>query len=220
MKKNHKKTFILGSLLIASFLPLSAQANMGIWDTTEIKFPILKNNDDSIISYRVFHRSFFTLDKNGIDSMVLRTGPILKVSDNLSIALHGALIGSNKTGNVFFQEKRVELEPNLDFSAGDFKFGDRNRFELRITDKYDFRYRNMLTIAYNNKFPVTPYISDEVFLSFSETISNRLTLGAGMSLSKNLKLNLGIMNITQMNTKKEWDNTPTLVINLLSDLTK
>ena len=137
---------------------------MGIWDTTEIKFPVLKNNDDSVISYRVFHRSFFTLDKSGIDSMVLRTGPILKVNDNLSIALHGALIGSNKTGNVFFQEKRVELEPNLDFSTGDFKFGDRNRFELRITDKYDFRYRNMLTIAYNNNLPVTPYVSDEIFL--------------------------------------------------------
>ena len=58
------------------------------------------------------------------------------------------------------------------------------------------------------------------FYRFSDSISNRITIGAGMNLSKNLKLNLGIMNMTQMNTKKEWDNTPTLVISLLSDLTK
>lgn len=218
MKK--KKTTLITSLIISSFFSMSAQANMGVWDTTEIRFPIIKNKEEDFISYRVFHRSFLTLDKSGIDSMVLRTGPILKVNDNLSIALHGALIGSNKVGNTFFQEKRVELEPNLDFTIGDLKVGDRNRFELRITEKYDFRYRNMLTIAYNNKLQVIPYISDEIFLSFSDNFSNRFTIGASINLSKNLKLNLGCMNISQINTKKEWDNTPTLIINLLSDLTK
>lgn len=213
------KVFLSLALGIFTFtLPVSA--NVGLWDTTEVKAPLLKNERDTLISYRIFYRTLFTVDKNGLDSSVLRTGPIFRFSDNISLALHCSVIGSNKTEHLFAQENRLEIEPNFEFNLGSFKLSDRNRFEFRFTDKYAFRYRNMVSVFYNSELPITPYISDEIFLSPSENFSNRITLGFGIPITKQLKVNLGIMTISQLSNKNDLQHLPLLSINILSDLTK
>jgi hypothetical protein len=216
-----KVTKVFLSLVLGIFtLTLPVSANVGVWDTTEVKVPLVKVEKENLISYRIFYRTLFTVDKNGLDSTVLRTGPIFRFSDNISLALHGSVIGVNKTNNVFAQENRLEIEPNFEFNMGNFKVSDRNRFEFRFTDKYAFRYRNMVSIFYNSELPIAPYISDEIFLSPSENFSNRITVGFGIPITKQLKVNLGFMNISQLNNKNDFQNLPLLSINILSDLTK
>ena len=213
MKKKFKK---LALVLTFNLISMPVFAASGIWNTNEIKLPIIKDK----LSYRVFNRSYFTDKSLGIDSMILRTGPIINFTDNFSLALHTSFAGFNREGNKFVQEVRYEIEPNFDFIFDRFKISDRNRFEVRVFDKVSFRYRNNLSISYKLDFPITPYISDEIFISPTEKPSNRFTLGVSYPVTKEVKFNIGYMHMSSMQNDNTWNNSPTLVLSFLSDLTK
>ncbi len=213
MKKRLK---ILFYILAFSFIEKPVIATSGLWSTNDVRLPIVKNN----ISYRVLNRTYLNDKSLGIDSMLLRTGPIFNLTDNFSLGLNATLVGFNKGENKFMQEIRYEIEPSFDFSFDKMKLNDRNRFELRFLHDISFRYRNSLSISYKIDFPINPYISDEIFISSNELPSNRFILGLLYPVNKQLKVSLAYMHMSSMQKDQTWNNSPTLLVSLLSDFSK
>jgi hypothetical protein len=106
-------------------------------------------------------------------------------------------------------EFKLENEPYVTaallWGLKGFQFEDRNRMEYRHFDYQDdsWRYRNKFTLRFPWKFTtlqVQPYVADEIFIGFGNSISelnqNRFCCGLGMNLTKNLKAEIYYMLVS------------------------
>jgi hypothetical protein len=112
---------------------------------------------------------------------------------------------------------KPENEPYLTLSllwvSKGFKFEDRNRIEYRNFGYQadSGRYRNKITVKTPWKFTsmaIQPYLSDEVFVGFGGTNQfnqNRLSSGASVDLTKNIKGELYYMLQTTKSSGKWID---------------
>lgn len=92
-------------------------------------------------------------------------------------------------------EHRIQLEPTLKWKWGGFKLSDRNRFEYRILEDRDnkWRYRNRLKIKRSLALwdiEFTPYCSEEIFCDFhgEGLYKNRFGVGISKELTSVLEL--------------------------------
>ncbi|MDP3791866.1 MAG: DUF2490 domain-containing protein [Candidatus Omnitrophota bacterium] len=116
---------------------------------------------------------------------------------------------------------REEDQPNatatLKFDLWKFKIDDRNRLEYR-----HFRFKND-SVRYRNKFSiklpmdiakikVSPYASDEIFISSDSTgfNENRFASGIEFDLTKNVKFDIFYMLKGNRIRGDKWNNTNVL----------
>jgi len=116
---------------------------------------------------------------------------------------------------------KLENEPyvtaTLLWDLKGLKFEDRSRLEYRYFDYQtdSWRYRNKVTLKLPWKFSkleIQPYLSDEIFISFSkidELNQNRFSSGFSMNLTKNLKAEIYYM-LQSAKSSGKWVDTNVL----------
>ena len=139
-------------------------------------------------------------------------GLTYKVTDGLVFGLNYRLI-YEKDGSKWKPENRPHGNIIVDWKWQDLQFNDRSRFELRIRDGKDdkWRYRNKLTVKFPWKwtdFEIQPYIADEIFVDFHGTRlnRNRAYVGIGAKLVENLKLDIFYLWQTSKESPDKWAN--------------
>lgn len=97
----------------------------------------------------------------------------------------------------WLDEHRIQLEPTLKWKWGNFKFSDRNRFEYRILQEREnkWRYRNRIKVKTDVEFceiEFTPFCSEEIFIDFEGDglYKNRLSVGVSKEFWSFLELEL------------------------------
>ncbi|MDD4899326.1 MAG: DUF2490 domain-containing protein [Candidatus Omnitrophica bacterium] len=118
-----------------------------------------------------------------------------------------------KSNSPKFQEEDMPyLLGLLNWELAGTKFNSRSRFEYRHFDyKSDFwRYRNKITARFPWKFTkleIQPFLADEGFLTFNRVMfsENRFYAGVGMSLTKNLKLDIYYL-LRSNRSSGNWNN--------------
>lgn len=95
------------------------------------------------------------------------------------------------------EENRPHVNATVKLDIWKFKFEDRNRLEYRhFRYKDDFiRYRNKFALKYPldfKKIKITPYLSDEIFISSNATgfNENRFYAGTEFGLTKYVKFDI------------------------------
>ncbi|MBP7055277.1 MAG: DUF2490 domain-containing protein [Candidatus Omnitrophica bacterium] len=123
-------------------------------------------------------------------------GAVYGFDKRLDIGLHYRQV-YEKNKKKWREENRPHVNATLKFDLWGLKLDDRNRIEYRhFRYKNDFiRYRNRLTIKYPFDFKgikVSPYLSDEIFISSNSTgfNENRFYAGAECGLTKYVKFDI------------------------------
>ena len=101
----------------------------------------------------------------------------------------------------FLVENEPYITATLLWDLAGFKFDDRNRLEYQHFDYKDdtWRYRNKISIKAPwkfTKFEIQPYLSDEIFILMDDgqrLNQNRISVGLGMTITKNLKAEIYYM---------------------------
>jgi hypothetical protein len=107
-------------------------------------------------------------------------------------------------------ECRPHVNATVKFDWAGFEISDRNRWEYRVREDRDdtARYRNKLTVGYPlkwDKFKVTPYLADEIFIDFGKGIFNRNRFYAGFKFNPFKHLKTDLFYLLQSNEKSnKW----------------
>jgi hypothetical protein len=105
----------------------------------------------------------------------------------------------------FKPENDPYLTATLFLDVWGVAFDSRSRLEYRHFDYQDdsWRYRNKFTLKFPWKFTkiqIQPYISDEIFIGFGNSVNefnqNRFSSGLGLNLTKNLKAEIYYMLVS------------------------
>ncbi len=119
------------------------------------------------------------------------------------------------------EENRPHVNATLKLDLWRFKFEDRNRLEFRyFRYRNDFiRYRNKFTLKFPfdfKKMKVSPYVSDEIFISSDATgfNENRLYSGIELGLTKYVKFDTYYLFKCNRTTGAKWNNTNVLGLKL------
>jgi hypothetical protein len=211
------KSFLV--MLAVILLPLAARADQEIWPWVDLRMPIPTGGGWAPTQIHVFNDARFGTRYPGLGFLGLRVGPIWDVNKNLLVAVHGTVVAVQREPQVFLQEYRLELEPNVYGRLGVFTYNDRNRVELRWLDGViNWRYRNQLRVNYQPEGAVwIPFVWDEVIfdLSAGNLSQNRAEVGIGWQFMQYARLDLGFMLRTRRTTPSGWTNDQVLNIQLV-----
>lgn len=129
------------------------------------------------------------------------------LSDWLDVGVNYRLVFEEDDGDWEY-EHRPHFNGTLKYKIGGFTLSDRNRFEWRMPEdsKTKWRYRNKFTIGYPieiDKFKITPYIADEIFVDFRAEALNRNRLYGGVKVKIIKNLSLDIFYLWQASEKSD-----------------
>jgi len=122
-------------------------------------------------------------------------GLVYSLNKNLDLGMNYRQVYELRSGNKFREENRPHINATVKYELYGFKLDDRNRLEYRHFDWQEdaWRYRNKFGLRSPwkfTKFEIQPYVSDEMFVSFSginQFDENRFSPGVAFSLTKNIK---------------------------------
>lgn len=185
------------AIALVILAPASARADGGAWLWFEYRLPVSGLPPDlPRLSLRIWSDTRFHVDAGGLTQQFLRVGPLVDVTPWLFVAAHATVYADRRPGDVFDQEARLELEPNLHGRIGHFTFNDRNRLEYRWrASQTRVRYRNQLRVNYApTGARAIPYLWDEVLFDTKEGFNeNRLMVGPGWMLNGHTRIDVGYL---------------------------
>jgi len=215
------KKIIIGSMFLFMALCLSSNAfafkngDFQFWNVEAVEVKLNK-------SWKVTAEEEIRFGNDVSELYYTHTdgGLIYKVTDGLAFGLKYRLI-YEKDGDKWIQENQPHGNITVNWKWQDFSFKDNSRFELRIKDgKEDkWRYRNKLTVKFPWKwtdFEIQPYIADEIFVDFHGTRlnRNRAYAGIGARIFEYLKLELFYLLQVSKEEPGKWKNYNVLGVNL------
>jgi hypothetical protein len=182
----------LTSVLVVPGLP--ARADGESWNALEIRIPSVSRENWEPVSLRVVTSSRFGFRYPGLGVSNLRVGPLWQVAPWMLLGLHGSAYAEQIEPGHFRQMLRLEAEPNLQASWGNWQFNDRNRIEWRYTptDAW-WRYRNQVRATYQpSGWQWWPTVSQEFAWDLRpwQMAQSRLTLGVSRILNRSTRLTL------------------------------
>ncbi|MDP8266243.1 MAG: DUF2490 domain-containing protein [Candidatus Aceula meridiana] len=125
----------------------------------------------------------------------------------------------SQSKNTWSYEHRPHFNLTLKTKIDDFDVSNRSRFEFRIGEKMEdkFRYRNKTTLRFPwkwTKFEIRPYIEDEIFIESESTefTRNRIYTGVTFTIAGPVKGELFYMFQLAKSSSAEWNGTNVLGI--------
>jgi hypothetical protein len=203
-----KKTFftIIGlTLFLTAKVYAYDDGDFQVWNTDAEEFKI---NEDSKVAFEEEFR--WGDNANEFYYHHYDAGFFYNVEKWLNIGGGYRHVYELKKGK-FKLENEPYLTATLLWDLKGFKIENRNRLEYRHFDRqYDsWRYRNKITLKSPwkfTRFEIQPYLSDEIFIGFSETNEfnrNRVSSGLTMNLTKNLKADIYYM-LQSSKASEKW----------------
>jgi len=124
-----------------------------------------------------------------------------------------------QSNNTWSYEHRPHLNVTLKTDIKDFSIFNRSRFEFRIGEQMEdkFRYRNKTTVRFPwkwTRFKIRPYVEDEVFIE-SESVElsrNRIYAGVTFNIIGPLGGELFYMIQSSKSSSSDWNGTNVLGI--------
>ena len=218
--KNIMKKKIILFLLFSPVICLSQSSDLGNW-LIYFGNKNMKNNWNW--HHEIQYRNYNAI--GDLEQLLIRTGIGYNLTENNNNLLlgYGYINSQNYIGNtdekVGVNEHRIYQQFITRQSFGRVSLQHRYRFEQRWIEDQDFRlrFRYFLStnIALSNKTIIdkTWYASlyNEIFLNHKNNVfdRNRLYVGFGYKLNKNLKFELGYMNQFLNNDNRDQINVIT-----------
>jgi hypothetical protein len=201
-----KKQFVLALFLFSTLFIQAQTKNYGGWymyfGTINIK------NSDFKVHFEVQDR--YHNIANDLEQLLIRTGLQYNPVENITFTGGYGFIQSEQVGEFDFPkiENRLYQEVLLAQKINEIPIRHRFRYEQRFTENIDFRtrFRYMLAVdvpitKQNDLTKLYAAFYNELFINgeINEASSslfdrNRIYIGTGYKLQKNLALQLGVMN--------------------------
>jgi hypothetical protein len=194
-----------------------AQADTELWTSLETRIPVSLQGDLWPDLIRVNAGTRYGFRYPGVGLANFRIGPLWEVAPWLMIGLHTSTYAMQDKPDVFEQEIRAELEPNLRWHHGPLSINDRNRFEYRWRpDSISWRYRNQLRLTWHEpEWSWWPTVWDELNLDIGrgQLMQNRAAVGVQTELNDSTRVTLEYI-FRSRPVATNWDHDHILNVSL------
>lgn len=190
------KRLVVSSLflcvLVSSVSAQTDRTDNQFWSDVQIAAPVTKNFDFNILGTLRFGRGFTHAVYERIGA-----GFTLRLGNRVTISPNYVHIGMQPFPRQRIWENRLTLPVTLRFTAGHFRFSDRNQIERRLRNSgvKTTRYRNNFQVDHPvgaKNWQVSLFVADEVFYDWAvdRWVRNRFYVGGTKVFNKHFTQDL------------------------------